>query len=83
MLKYHADDTARYTTVAWRHHKKQCVICGEDKVVAVHHFNENHNDNRPENLVPMCPTHHQYMHSKFKGLIIETVKEYIRSKFGR
>ncbi len=77
--KYHTDDSARYTTVAWRHHEKKCVVCGEDKVIAVHHFNENHNDNRPENLVPMCPTHHQYMHSKYKGLILETVEKYISS----
>jgi hypothetical protein len=77
--KHHPDDTASYRAVAWRHHEKKCVVCGEDKVIAVHHFNENHNDNRPENLVPMCPTHHQYMHSKYKGLILETVEKYVSS----
>lgn len=81
--KYHPDNVASYRSVAWRHHEKKCVVCGETKIVAVHHFNENHNDNRPENLVPMCPTHHQYMHSRYKNLIINTVKNYIKDKFGR
>jgi len=75
--KHHADDTAKYTTVAWRHHPKQCVVCEEKLVVAVHHYNEIHTDNRPENLVPMCPTHHQYMHSRYKYLILEKVEKYI------
>ena len=75
--KYNTDENASYRTVAWRHHKKICVVCGEDKVVAVHHMNENHSDNSPSNLVPLCPTHHQYMHSKYKHLIIDTVEKYI------
>lgn len=33
-------------------------------------------DNDPKNLVPMCPTHHQYMHSRFKSLINEKVENY-------
>lgn len=78
-LKYHADAVAKYTVVAWRYHEKKCVVCGEDKVVAVHHFNENHNDNNPKNLVPLCPTHHLYMHSKFKYLINDKVIEYINN----
>lgn len=80
--KYHYDEVANYTTVAWRHHERKCLVCGEDKVVAVHHYNENHNDNRPENLVPLCPTHHQYMHSKHKSLITEAVDKYIKDKWG-
>lgn len=80
--KYHKDDVARYTTVAWRHHEKRCVVCGEDKIVAVHHYNENHNDNEPKNLIPLCPTHHHYMHSQHKGIIIKIVEDYIKTKFG-
>lgn len=80
--KYHTDDVARYTTVAWRYHEKKCIICGEDKIVAVHHLNEVHADNRPENLIPLCPTHHQYMHSKYKDLIQNQVDEYIKVKWG-
>lgn len=66
-----------YTVIAWEHHKKECIICSERNIVAVHHYNEVHTDNRPENLIPLCPTHHQYMHSSYRYLIDEKVKEYI------
>lgn len=80
--KYHTDETARYMTVAWRHHDRKCLVCGEENVVAVHHLNEVHSDNRPENLVPLCPTHHQYMHSRHKVLIRDQVDSYVRNKWG-
>lgn len=76
-LKYHTDENAHYTTIAWRHHKKECVVCGEQNIVAVHHYNEIHADNRPENLVPLCPTHHQYIHSKYKHLVENIVENYV------
>ena len=78
---YHHDGAAQYTTVAWRHHEKICVVCGEDKIVAVHHMNHNHHDNTPSNLVPLCPTHHQYMHSRYKHLIEDKVNKYIENKW--
>lgn len=80
--KHHYDEVAHYTTIAWRYHEKKCIVCGEENVVAVHHLNENHDDNRPENLVPLCPTHHLYMHSRFRILIQEIVDKYIREKWG-
>ena len=58
------------------------MVCGEKNVVAVHHVNENHDDNDPKNLVPLCPTHHIYMHSKHKYLIEDKVKNYIENKWG-
>lgn len=66
-----------YTTICWNFHKKECVVCGENKIVAVHHLNEDHDDNRPENLIPLCPTHHQYIHSKFKDEVQPFVDKYI------
>jgi hypothetical protein len=74
--KYYSDDVS-YRVIAFRYHEKKCVVCDENKIVAVHHYNENHNDNRPENLIPLCPTHHQYMHSRFKSLIDDKVQEFI------
>jgi hypothetical protein len=76
-LRNKPDNYTRYTTLCWQHHEKKCVVCDEDKIVAVHHYNENHNDNRIENLVPLCPTHHQYMHSRYKNEILPKVEEYI------
>lgn len=68
----------RYTTICFRHHEKKCVICGEQKIVEVHHLDENKNNNDPSNLVPLCPTHHQYWHSKHKILIESGVHEYMK-----
>lgn len=65
-----------YRTICFKFHKKECIICGEKNIVEVHHFDENHGNNSKENLIPMCPTHHQYMHSNFKHLIEDKVNEY-------
>jgi len=67
----------RYQTICFTQHKKECIICKEDKIVAVHHYNEDHDDDRIENLVPLCPTHHSYMHSKYKNEIVERVDKYV------
>ena len=74
---YHSDENAHYTTVCFRHHEKKCVICNEVNIVSVHHLDGNHSNNNPENLIPLCPTHHQYWHSKFRPLIEQVVMMYI------
>jgi hypothetical protein len=68
-----------YQYKCFANHKKECVVCGENKIVAVHHYNEDHFDDRPENLVPMCPTHHQYMHSRYKEEISKIVEDYVNN----
>lgn len=74
---YSPKSTRAYRTICFHYHKKQCVVCGESKIVEVHHYNENHSDDSPNNLIPLCPTHHQYIHSKYKKLIINIVNKYI------
>jgi len=69
----------QYRSTCFLYHKKECIVCGENKIVAVHHLNENHKDNRPENLIPLCPTHHQYVHSKFKNEVLPIIKKYLES----
>lgn len=80
-LRYVSDDilikNARYRDLCFRYHDKKCVVCEEKNIVAVHHINENHEDNRPENLIPLCPTHHQYVHSKYKNLIEKQINDYV------
>ena len=66
-----------YQSTCFLHHKKECVVCGENKIVAVHHFNENHKDNRPENLIPLCPTHHQYFHSRYRNIVEPKILSYL------
>ena len=67
--KYKEDSTTAYVAICFSFHKKECIICGEDKIVAVHHYDENHLNNNPDNLIPLCPTHHQYFHSKYRDLV--------------
>lgn len=66
----------RYTTTCFHYHQRKCVICDEEKILDVHHYDKNRENNKPENLIPMCPTHHRYIHSNFKDLVESKVIEY-------
>lgn len=76
---YKSDDKVGYRIVCFRHHKKECIICGEKNIVTVHHYDHDHSNNDPANLVPLCPTHHQYVHSSFKHLVDEEVEKYVKN----
>ena len=67
-----------YRTTCFLYHEKKCVVCGEDKIVEVHHLDGDKTHNEPTNLVPLCPTHHRYWHSKYKYLIEAIVLSYIQ-----
>ena len=71
-----------YRTTCFLYHKKECIICGENKIVEVHHLDENNKNNSPNNLIPLCPTHHQYWHSRYKVEIEQKVIDYI-TEFNR
>jgi HNH endonuclease len=66
-----------YRSTCFRYHKKECVVCKESNIVAVHHMDENRSNNEPSNLIPLCPTHHQYWHSRYRRLIENSVYSYI------
>lgn len=66
-----------YRSTCFHYHKKACVICGESRIVDVHHLDENRKNNSPENLIPLCPTHHMYWHSRYKHLIENEVLAYV------
>lgn len=70
----------KYRKECFTYHKKECVVCGEDKIVDVHHFDDNKFNNKPENLIPLCPTHHQYWHSEYKKEVEDKVLSY-RNEF--
>jgi len=42
---------------------KSCLICGFDKIVDLHHLDENKQNNSIENLIGLCPNHHQMLHN--------------------
>ena len=67
-----------YRTTCFHFHKKECIVCGENKIVEVHHLDENNKNNSPNNLIPLCPTHHKYLHSNYRYLIEDKVNEYIK-----
>ena len=68
-----------YTTIAFRHHERKCIVCGFDKIVTVHHYDENHKNDDPKNLVPLCPNHHQMFHSKYKNEVKQLIDNYVRA----
>lgn len=70
---------SNYRTICWKHHKKKCIICNETNIVAAHHYDGDHNNNDPRNFVPLCPTHHIYVHSVFKHLVIDKIHKYVNS----
>lgn len=72
----------KYRLICFRYHEKKCVVCGEANIVGVHHYDENHENNDPKNLVPICPTHHCYLHSNFKNLVSDKVDDYHKKFLG-
>jgi len=80
MHKNGASCGGNYRTICFINHKRECIICGENRIIAVHHYDGNHKNNDPKNLIPLCPTHHQYFHSKHRHLIEEKISEYVNSQ---
>ena len=71
---------SNYRTTCFESHEKRCVVCGEDKIVAVHHFDHDHDNNDVENLIPLCPTHHQYCHSRYADEVTPIIEEYLTAR---
>jgi len=70
-----------YRTTCFVYHKKKCIICDEDKIVEVHHYDGDSKNNKPENLIPLCPTHHSYWHSRYRTHILDDVNKYAKKFF--
>lgn len=68
----------QYRSTCFEWHKKKCICCSEKNIVEVHHFDHNSKNNDPKNLVPLCPTHHKYVHSRYKKLIYQKIKIYVK-----
>jgi len=69
--KYHSIDPELYHKLT-----RQCLICGFDKVVDLHHLDKNHKNNSENNLIGLCPNHHKMLHSlKYKDEILLQIKE--------
>jgi hypothetical protein len=66
----------KYRKICFDNHKHECVVCGENKILDVHHFDENKFNNNHENLIPICATHHNYLHSIYREEVIDIVINY-------
>lgn len=67
-----------HRTIGFEHHDHKCCVCDESLIVEIHHYDNDHDNNEPSNLVPLCPTHHKYIHSvKGKELIGHIVDDYV------
>ena len=76
------DNATHYKTIALQHWKHECVICGFDKIVAIHHIDENHDNNDPQNLIPLCPNHHEMVHSRWKDEVVPLIEQAVECKWG-
>lgn len=75
------DNATNYRTIALQNHLAECIICGFSKIVAIHHIDENKKNNNPINLIPLCPNHHEMVHSKWKHEVIPFIIEW-QEKYG-
>lgn len=81
MPDHYGKGTRTYVSICKAHHDMICVVCGEDKIVAVHHYDRNHHNDDPKNLVPLCPTHHYYVHSRYEYLVADVIDDYVKTKW--
>lgn len=54
--------TNGYRDYCLDHKTEQCVVCGSEDNVDVHHIDGDSSNNDLENLVPICRTHHLQIH---------------------
>lgn len=68
--RYNLDDET------YRKITKECVICGFDKVVDLHHLDHNSQNNSHDNLIGICPNHHRMIHFKtYQKEVFEILKQ--------
>jgi hypothetical protein len=66
-----------YRMICFKAHGKKCIICNECNIVEVHHYDGDHKNNHQSNLIPLCPTHHQYWHSKYRYVVENRIRLFV------
>lgn len=51
-----------YRRLAFEHHGRECAECGATENIEVHHRDGDRTNNTPDNLLPLCVTHHEELH---------------------
>lgn len=73
--KLHNIDNETYKKIT-----AKCLICGFDKVVDLHHLDNNHKNNSEDNMIGLCPNHHKMIHDfRYKEEIFNQIKEKLTS----
>ncbi len=70
-------NVSNYRTICKLYHGSKCIVCNETKLIETHHVDRNHLNNDPSNLIPLCPTHHQYYHSRYRSEVEPIISSYI------
>ena len=53
----------------------KCEICNFDKVVDLHHLDENNKNNSRDNLIGLCPNHHKMLHDfRYRKEMLDILK---------
>ena len=68
-----------YRNICFNAHGKKCLVCDEANIVEAHHVDHDRENNTPENVIPLCPTHHNYWHYGFRHLIEPKIREYLKN----
>ena len=72
-----------YKKICFTEWEQKCAVCGFDKIISVHHIDHNHNNNDVKNLIPLCPNHHQMVHTNEYGDEMELIiAEILKTKNG-
>ena len=67
-----------YVSICFAHFEKKCIHCGHDKIVSVHHLDENRKNNDVRNLVPLCMNCHMMIHKKeYKEEVEDSIQNWI------
>jgi hypothetical protein len=70
-----------HRTIAEKHLKMECAVCGFSDVVEIHHIDEDHSNNAIENLVPLCPNHHRMIHkARFKDQLTNVIAQHLAAR---
>jgi len=73
--EYHHRKSKNVDLKTYRKITKECVICGFDKIVDLHHIDSNKKNNSPKNLIGLCPNHHRMINNyNFRQEIFQTLK---------
>lgn len=62
-----------YRQRSLEHYGHKCLACDETLVIEIYHIDENRLNNSIDNIIPLCPTHHKYMHTEYKDLILDKI----------